>query len=139
MADINDLMRMAQLQSNDPTLSTAYDYEVNRRAGGSPLMQDISGVTPMGYPMSDLPGNLTKASLYATIARLLMDAPGALKATAAVPAYYGVESGMDAFRNYQQLQGTHPMQQRESAWRTLMEAAQRPTSQTPFNRGGGAY
>lgn len=135
MADMNKL-GMAYLTSNDPTLSTSYDYEANRRRGGSPLMQDISGVTPMTpYPMSDLPGNATKATLLATIARLLMDAPGPLKATAAVPAFYAADSGMDAFRNYQQLQGTHPMQQRQSAWELLMEAAQRPTQSTPFRRG----
>lgn len=136
MSRLTDQERMALLRSNDPTQSTSYDYEVNRGRGGDPLMQDIGGVTPMTrYPLSDLPQNATKATMMAALARLLMDAPGALKATAAVPAFYSADYGMDAYRNYQQMQGTHPMQQREDAWRRQMEAAGRPTQETPFRRG----
>lgn len=135
MADMNKI-GMAYLTSNDPAPSTSYDYEVNRRRGGDPLMQDISGVTPMrSDPGLGMAANGTNAAFMATIARMLMEAPGLVKATAAVPAVYAADYGMDAFRNYQQLQGTHPMQERQKVWEMLLEAAVRPTQSTPFRRG----
>lgn len=73
--------------------------------------------------------------MLATLARMLMDAPGPFKAAAAVPAFYAVDHGVDAFRNYQQMQGTHPMQERQRAWERQMEEAGMPMQQPPIGRG----
>jgi len=137
---MNDLERFALLQSNDPTQSTISDYGVGRRSGQGPLMEDMGYVTPMSSrPGLTFASNATNALAMAALTRILTEAPGVLKATAAVPAYFSANLGVDAFRNYQQMTGDHRLQRRQSAWEMLMDAAARPTQQTPFNRGGGTY
>lgn len=136
MADMNELQRLALLQSNDPTPTGIMDYWRDRDV----TRQDLSGMDPLSSsPRQDLAINASKAALYASIARMLADAPGPLKALSIPPAFLGADSGVSAYRNYQQTQGAHPMQMRESAWRQLLQAAQQMTQQSPFNRGGGTY
>lgn len=138
MADMNKL-GMAALMANDPTPTDVWDYYQSRSnmnpQSRSPLMQDMNGM----YPMSERPGmdlavNGTQAALYALIARMMSDAPGPLKAAMLPAGYMALDSGGQAIRNYQQLQGTHPMQKRQSAWEHLMDAAARSTPQTGFDR-----